>query len=231
MLYLYSMENQNNLLNKNTTSLSSQFSKELLEPSIDLSVDYSEVFIDDLIEDGILKEIPIVKSVVGVIKAGISINQFWFAKKLLTFIREFNTGQIDSEKKIKFQEKINSDLKYRKKVTEQVMVFLDKYLEINKAKVSANLFKAFVEEKLTYDQFISISISLDRLHPESFKFFNEIEKLNYEINHEYEGERNWEAESLILSSGLATETSDWWHGFVLKKEGRLLYELAIKPIL
>jgi len=225
------MENQNNLPENNNSGLSKQFTKELLNPSIDLAVDYSEIYIDDLMDNGALKEIPIVKSVVGVIKAGISINQFWFAKKLLTFIREFNTGGLDPEKKLKFQTKINSDDKYRKKVSEQVMVFLDKYLEINKAKISAKLFQAYAEDKITYEQFVSISICLDKLHPDSFKFLVDIEKLNFEIDHEFKGDRNWDAESLILSSGLATETSDWWHGFKLKEEGKLLYQLAIKPIL
>lgn len=223
------MENQNNLPENNNSGLSKQFTNEMLNPSIDLAVDYSEIYIDDLMDNGALKEIPIVKSVVGVIKAGISINQFWFAKKLLTFIKEFNTGEIDPKKKLKFQEKINTDDKYRKKVSEQVMVFLDKFLEINKAKISANLFKAYVEEKITYEQFVSISICLEKLHPDSYRFLNELENLNYEINDKFEGERNWSAEALLLTSGLAVETSDWWHGFKLKEEGQLLYELAIKP--
>ncbi|WP_180904020.1 hypothetical protein, partial [Flavobacterium chungangense] len=90
-------------------SMSQQFTQELLNPNIDLATDYSEIYIDDLIQNETLKEIPIIKTVVGVIKTGISINKFFFAKKLLSFIREFNSGQIDAEKKDKFQKKINDD--------------------------------------------------------------------------------------------------------------------------
>lgn len=220
-----------NLPEINSKSLSHQFVEELLNPSVDIGVDYSELYIDDFIDNPALKEIPLVKSVVGVIKGGIAINQFFFAKKLLTFIKEFNNGTIDSKKKEKFKERIQSDDKFRKKVSEDIMIFVDRFLEANKAQISANLFKAYVEEKITYEKFISINISLEKLHPDAYRFLASLENLNYEINHEYEGERNWEAEALILSSGLSTEPGDWWHGFKLKEEGKILFEMAIKPIL
>lgn len=225
------MENAGDISTTISGSLSKQFTNEMLTPSIDLAVDYSEIYIDDIIDNAVLKEVPIIKSVVGVIKGGISINQFFFAKKLLTFIKEFNTGTIDAGKKEKFTERIQSDDKFRKKVSEKVMVFLDRFIEVNKAKVSANLFKAYVEERITYDQFISINISLDRLHPDAYKFIASLEAMNFQIDHEYEGDRNWEAEALVQASGLSTEPGDFWHGFQLKEEGRLLYKLGIKPSL
>lgn len=223
------MENKENLPETGKKSLSKQFTDEIIDPSIDLGIDYSEIYLDDLIENETLKEIPIVKSIVGVIKGGIAINQFFFAKKLLTFIKQFNDGTLDSQKKEKFKKRLQSDDKFRKKVSENVMVFLDRFIEVNKAKISANLFKAYVEEKITYDQFISINICLERLHPDAYGFIASLENLNYLIDHEYEGERNWEAEALIHASGLSTEPGDFWSGFKLKDEGRLLYELGIKP--
>lgn len=225
------MENKENLPEANNSTLSKQFTDEILNPSVDLAIDYSEMYIDDIIDNPAINEVPIVKSVVGVIKGGIAINQFFFAKKLLTFIKEFNSGTIDPDKKEKFKAKIQSDEKFRKKVSEKVMVFIDRFIEVNKAKISANLFKAYVEEKITYDQFVSINISLERLHPDAYRFMTSLENLNYEINHEYKGDRDWKSEALITASGLSTETSDWWHGFRLKEEGRLLYKLALKPII
>ncbi|MCL2097601.1 MAG: hypothetical protein FWH23_02425 [Bacteroidales bacterium] len=212
------------------TELGKKFTDEILNPSIDLGTDYAEIFIDDLMDNGLLKEIPIVKSVVGTIKAGISINQFWFAKKILTFIREFNLGNVDNKQRIKFQQKINTNDKFRKKVVEQIMIFIDKHMEINKTKISAKLFQAFVEENLTYEEFVSTNICLDKLHPDSYSFINYLATIGYEINHEFKNERNFDAESLLLTSGLATETSSFWHGFRLKNEGIKLYEYGIKPL-
>ncbi|WP_031454316.1 hypothetical protein [Flavobacterium chungangense] len=212
-------------------SMSQQFTQELLNPNIDLATDYSEIYIDDLIQNETLKEIPIIKTVVGVIKTGISINKFFFAKKLLSFIREFNSGQIDAEKKDKFQKKINDDSQFRKKSTEQIMVCLDRFNDVKKALILANLFKAYVEEKISYEKFVFISISMERLHPHSYSFFSALEKVNYKIGHEFKGERDYDSESLLFSSGLAKEgPADWWSGFMLKEEGVLLYEFGIKPL-
>ncbi|MBP4139439.1 hypothetical protein [Flavobacterium geliluteum] len=220
-----------NLPVNSNNSMSEQFTKELLNPSIDLVIDYSEIYIDDLIQNEAINEVPIIKTVVGVIKTGISINKFFFAKKLLSFIREFNTGQIDEEKKVKFQQKIYDDPKFRKKATEQIMICLDRFNDIKKSLILANLLKAYVEEKISFEKFVSISISMERLHPSSYSFFISLEEVNYIIGHEFEGNRDYDSESLLLSSGLAKEgPSDWWNGFTLKEEGILLYEFGIKPL-
>ena len=126
---------QKDVMKPSDKTLSNQFSTELLSPSIDLSIDYSEIFLDDLLDNEVIKEIPIVKTVVGVIKTGIIVNQLWFAKKLLTFIREFNQGNIDSKKLAKFRSRFEKEDKYRKKVVENIMVFNDRFLEINKSKI------------------------------------------------------------------------------------------------
>lgn len=220
-----------NLPINSNLSISQQFTNELLNPSIDLAIDYSEIYIDDLIQNEALNEIPIIKTIVGFVKAGISINKFFFAKKLLSFIREFNTGKIDKEEKDKFLKKLQEDSKFRKKVTEQIMIYLDRFNDVSKALILANLFKAYVEEKISYAEFEFISISVERLHPNSYSFFEVLESLNYKIGHEFKGVRDYDSESLLFSSGLATDgPSDWWSGFMLKKEGVLLYELGIKPL-
>lgn len=221
-----------NLQNNSNVSLSQQFTEELFNPSIDLVIDYSEIFIDDLIQNETLKEVPIIKSVVGLINSGISINKFFFAKKLLSFIREFNTRQIAVEKKKEFQKKINDDSQFRKKATEQIMVCLDRFNDVKKALILANLFKAYIEENISYEKFVFISISMERLHPYSYSFFADLEKVNYKIGHEFKGERDDDAESLLFSSGLAKEgPADWWKGFMLKEEGILLNEFGIKPLI
>jgi hypothetical protein len=211
-------------------NLSRQFCNELLDPSIDLGVDYSEIFIDDLIDNEVLKNIPIIKTFVGAIKGGIAINQFFFAKKLLTFIATFNVG-LNPAKKLKFQEQINNDERFRKKVSEQVMVFIDRFLEITQAKISANLLKSFAEEKIDYPQLVSLNISLEKLHPDSYQFLSELALVGYAIDQNIPGDqRDLDNESLLQTSGLAAESSVWAAGFIVKKSGQLLYELGIKPL-
>lgn len=214
--------------------VSKKLLNELFNPSLDLSVDYSDIYIDDIIENEGIKQIPIVKSVVGLVKGGIAINQFWFAKKLLVFIQTFNDGTISHKKLEDFKAKLNSEEKFGKKIAEQLMVHIDRNIEISKTKVISNLFKSYVNEDLSYEAFSEILITLNDLNPKAFNAFIELEKIDFQItseNHKQIGPRNFENESLITTSGFATEPSPWFSRFKLTNNGELLFKFGIKPMI
>jgi hypothetical protein len=223
----------NTQLEKENNNISKALLSELVTPSLDLSIDYSEIFIDDLIDNPALKEIPIVKSVVGVIKGGISINQFWFAKKLLVFINKFNDGTLKPEKLIEFKNKIENEKNFGKKVAERLMVFIDRNIEIQQTQIIANLFKAYVSGDIDYNQFVNITITLDKLNPKAYAAFFDLEKYDFYIsssNHKDFGARNFEMETYINNSGFATEPSSWFSGLKLTDDGLNLFEYGIKPL-
>ncbi len=224
----------NNLISDANKNISDKLLNELFNPTLDLSIDYSEIYIDDIIENEIIKEIPIVKSIIGVIKSGISINQFWFTKKLLTFIQEFNSGNITSEKIQAFKLKLKSEDKFSKKIAEKLMIFIDRNIEINQTKITANLFKSFVNQSISFEELNNILITLDKLNPKAFNAFFELEKIDFTITEKNKNEienRNKEMEALITNSGFAIETSSWFHGFKLTEDGSKLFEYGIKPLL
>lgn len=220
-------KNQNKIAK---SSMDKEFTDELTNPTIDLSVDYSEIFIDDIIENEILKDIPIVKTIVGAVNVGRSINQLWFAKKILTFLKEFNSGDIEAEKLNEFKVRLSKEPKFRQKMTEQVMVFNERFIEITKSKISAQLLVSFVNQEISYEEFVNLNISLDRLHPDSYSFLRNLVEADYKVDKEKKGEKNFDAQSLLLSSGLARETSNWSHGFEVKPDGIKLFEHGIKKI-
>ena len=222
-----------NYVDKPDSNISKILLSELMTPSIDLTIDYSEIFIDDLIDNEILKEIPIVKSIIGVVKGGISINHFWFAKKLLLFIKEFNDGSVKPERISDFKEKLENEKNFGKKIAEKLMVFIDRNIEIKQTQITANLFKAYVNGEISYDQFLNIIITLDKLNPKAYTSFFDLEKYDFYIsstNHQDFGARNFEMETLINNSGFATEPSDWFSGLKLTDDGVKLFKYGIKPL-
>lgn len=227
------IKNNEGHLDEKSNQVSKQLFDEVLNPSLDLSVDYSEIYLDDIIDNEALKEIPIIKSIVGVVRGGISINQFWFAKKILTFIREFNQRTIEPKSLEKFKGRLATDEKFGKKVAERLMVFIDRNIEITQTIITANLFAAYVDEKMSYDQFKNIVATLDNLNPKAFESFFNLEKIDFVINEKnYKtiGGRDFESEALITTSGFGLETSSWFHGFELTDDGRKLFDYGIKPL-
>lgn len=67
------------------TSINDAFSKELIDSSLDLATDYSEIALDSILNNDLISEIPVVKSIVALGKVGISIKEMHFAKKVLFF--------------------------------------------------------------------------------------------------------------------------------------------------
>lgn len=87
--------------------------KILLEGTKELLVDYSEIRVDQFLNDGFLKEIPILKSFVSAINLGKTINNAYFYKKLVLFVQ--NIQEITKEIRDKFKKKYYKDTNYLEK--------------------------------------------------------------------------------------------------------------------
>ena len=78
--------------------LTLDFEKSLFMESKDVIGDYIELGIDSFVKDGILKDVPIVNTIVSVLKIGKNIHDRNLLKQTLTFINEFNSNDISEEK-------------------------------------------------------------------------------------------------------------------------------------
>lgn len=203
-------------------SLTASVSNEIITPSIDLAIEYAELGLDEFLTDGILKEIPIIKSLYSVGKLGFSVKERFFVKKLFTFLKEFHTRKIDEDKINDFKEKFDANSKYRNKVTEHLIVYLDALLGIDKAKIFANLFRAHIQGYFEWEHFLHLSSCLNAINPKAFPFLIELSKYNFEIAEEPSKrtiERNGENEALLYSCGIAYETSSWSSAFNISELG------------
>ncbi|MGW7160716.1 hypothetical protein [Paenibacillus taichungensis] len=100
-------------------------SNELINTALDLTVDYSEIALDSLLSNDLISEIPIVKSIVALGRFGISIKQLHFTKKVLCFLKEFHSRS-STNNIVKFKNKLNTDQKFKDKVTEQIILMIDR---------------------------------------------------------------------------------------------------------
>ena len=91
--------------------LAEDFKKSLFNDSNEALSDYLEVGIDSFINDGILKDIPIVKTIVTVLKVGKNIHDRNLLKQTLTFINEFDKNNISDEQLKNYKERVENDSK------------------------------------------------------------------------------------------------------------------------
>lgn len=135
----------------------------------DVAIDFSEITIDSLLKDDLLKEIPIIKTLVSFAKLGVNIRDRLFLKKIISFMIELK-DKSPNERSIMIN-KIDDSREYRVKVGEKLLYIIDSCHDYENSELVSHLFKAFLEEKISYDEFLKTSNSIERIFIYDLKWF------------------------------------------------------------
>jgi len=141
--------------------MSEQNEPEILESIIasnDLSTltqEYGEIAIDGFLDDGVLKDIPLLGTAVKVASFGNSISKKLFLKKIYKFL--FQLQNIPSEKRTKFISKVNDSRRFQSKIGETVFEILDRIESDGKPEIVGKLFVAVINQNLDYRDFLRLS--------------------------------------------------------------------------
>ncbi|AXP82943.1 hypothetical protein CJ739_3884 [Mariniflexile rhizosphaerae] len=208
---------------KNEKSIEKVIQDGLESPTMDLTVNYAELALDSFLDNEAIKEIPIVKSIVGIVKGGMKVREIYFAKKLLTFLKEFHSAKLKDSIKIEFQKKFKTDKKYRNSVVEQIMILNERILEIEKSKILANLFASHLNDKFDWQGFLNLSYCTERLNLTAIDFLNEIAE---EEKPFYRGYSQFDDNvAFLISAGIAQQ---WGSHLHITAHGQYLYFYGIK---
>ena len=146
-------------------SLSIAFADSLKEDTVSCIGEYAEIGIDAVMEDGILKDIPILSTAVALYKIGGSIKERHNMKKLLIFVNELNNGIVDEQKRQSYREKFTSNDKFRNQELEYLLILIDRYIGSDKPLLLAKLYLAYLDETIVWDEFTMFAEVIDRFLP------------------------------------------------------------------
>lgn len=154
-------------------SLSLSFGNSLTEDVAGIVGEYAELGLDALVEDGLLKDIPVVSTAVAVYKIGKSIHERHHVAKLVSFLNEINKGIADEEQRQKYREKFNGNEKFRNQELEYILILIDRYISFDKPQMLAKLYLAYLDDKIQWTEFTQYAESVDRLLPGDIYLSNE----------------------------------------------------------
>jgi hypothetical protein len=117
-----------------------------------LSKDFAEIAIDGIMDDGVLRDLPLISGLVGVIKFGNSINKYLSAKKIYKFLFELN--KIPQEQRVKKIDEINNSKKYQSSVGEMIFELLERIESDRKPEIVGKMFAAVIEEKINFSDYL-----------------------------------------------------------------------------
>ena len=156
--------------------LTNDFEKSLFNDSIDIIEDYTEIGIDSFIEEGILKEIPFVRSIVSMLKIGKNIHDRNLLRQTLTFINEFNSGNISKGKLIAYKSTIENNPQKCEEELGRVLILLNSYVDREKSIMLARLYKSYVMQEINWHEFCEFSEIINRLFIEDLRILKYLQE-------------------------------------------------------
>ena len=150
------------------------FEKSLFNSSKDVISDYLEIGIDTLMNEGILKEIPIVNTIVGVLKIGKNVHDRNLLKQTLTFINEFNNNKISHDKLKQYKITIENNPKRCEEELGRILLLLNNFIDKEKSIMLAKIFKAYIEKIINWNEFCEYSEIINRLFIQDINLLNMI---------------------------------------------------------
>lgn len=127
--------------------------------AIDLAVSNGELIFDSLLENGLLKDIPLLGNVVKVLQLKGDVTNYLFAKKLEAFLSKLNCSNID-EVEIEIEDK-----KQLQKIGYDLVFILERVSNIDKSKWIAQAVIGLVERRYSLDMFERLVYVIERFSP------------------------------------------------------------------
>ncbi|WP_298549222.1 hypothetical protein [uncultured Aquimarina sp.] len=168
-------------------------------------------------DEGVLRDLPLVGGLIGMVKFGNSINKFLSAKKIYKFL--FELHRIPQEQRIKKIDEINSSGKYQNKVGEMIFELLERIESDGKPEIIGKMFAAVIEERIDY------SIYLKCAHLVKNSFYYDLVKLKLE--HE-KGLIHTTIGDGLLDSGLIKIGTIGKDPTTLSELGKIIIEIGMK---
>ena len=146
---------------QNIASLSESMELTMDKANLSVIAGLGEVAIDAIIEEGVLRDIPIIGSIVGTGKCIKNVSDVLFTKKLIAFL--FELRDTDAHEREEAIERWENDARYRVRVGETLLNMINRCDDTQKAKWLSKLFYHLVLKKGYSDVFMRSEKTLSSL--------------------------------------------------------------------
>lgn len=140
--------------------------------------DIGEVMLDSVMQDGVLKDIPIIGAIVGLGKCFKNVSDILFANKLIAFLLELK--DVDSKDRREAIEKWEKDAEYRINVGETLLNMIDRCDDRQKAKWLSQLYYELVLKQQRSELFMRAEKVLSAMSVMDVMSFLDLPQSTYE---------------------------------------------------
>jgi hypothetical protein len=147
----------------NSTDISKSLEAAIVDPALqDSTSALAEAVLDSSMENGILRDIPLVGTIIGLGRAAVTIRDRLFLNKLRYLLAEIES--VSAKDRENMISAINNSEDYSIKVGEKILYIIDRCEDHQAASLAGRIFRAFLEGSLDYDSFVRLAGIIDKLH-------------------------------------------------------------------
>lgn len=137
--------------------------KQMLDNIESISLDGIESLTDIILSNEIIEKIPIANVASAIIKTGEMIYNKNLLKQTTNFIESLNGQEVSKEKLEKYRKKFLNDDKKRKAELERVLLYLNKNFDIEKSRLLAKFYVAYVNEEIKWEKFCEFASVINQI--------------------------------------------------------------------
>jgi len=125
----------------------------------DISADFIELGIDSFLDDGLIKDIPIIGNLVKLSNAVIDIRDRIFLAKIARFL--FSLSDFSEEDRKRFHDRIFNNRDFSKRVGNTILIIIDRIDSLDKSKMLAKVFRYYLLEEINFDYFRRLAHAIE----------------------------------------------------------------------
>lgn len=192
----------------------------------ELTTDAGEIVLDNLLDDGLIKDIPLIGSAVKIYRAGKSVSEYFFLKKLLRFLYQINSTSLDERQK--FVSKISESKSQKKEIGQKLIFLIDRIDNETKVDLLSECFKQFMSRKINRNTFFDLSYAIEKLKSHYINDFYDIVKLKHQNKSRMIMDHLYQCGFFISVSGGIQLGSSIHNGFRISEIGEIFLNDILK---
>lgn len=143
--------------------------------TVDFTKDTLQLGIDSFVDEP-LKRVPFASFIINSAKLCYNVHDRNLLNQAFTFVKEFYGEAIEPEKLQKYKDSIEEDSKKAEEELGRVLIILNRTIDFEKTIILAKLYRAYINEKIEWDEFVELSEVNERLFVNDISIVLEIYK-------------------------------------------------------
>lgn len=178
------MLNNSNINTLDTLMIKSVFDS-IYNNGKDVLIDYPGICIDDVLNNDVLKQIPIVKTVLAVANVGLQLKEKYFIIKFYKFLLKLKKNDISSELMCKHRKILSNNKKRFNKEMQVLSLFINEHKFDGQSERLANIYTKLIEEKIDWELFVQLVDANNKILDADIKVLIDVRNKNNISNSKY----------------------------------------------